>query len=99
MHKIDIRLDQAIFDLLIKQADDAGVPLSLYCRDLLIQAVDDEQRQAGASCDDMLGTSIQILSILATYVGTEIPEVLEQGLKEARTILMERGLLADGDPK
>lgn len=99
MPKVDIHLNQPLYHQLVKQAEGASVPFSSYCRDLLAQAADAEQRQVYSSYEEMFETSIQILSILATYVGTEIPSMLERGLKEAKEILIERGLRNDGESK
>ena len=64
---------------------------------LLEQAVDERKRYVFSSQDEILATSIQILSIVATSVGQQSPSALEQGMAQARLILAERGLLGGED--
>lgn len=99
MPKVNIRLDEALYDRLRRRAYGADLAFSAFCRKVLEQAADPNDRYIYSSKDEILATSIQILSILATSVGAESPRVLEQGLQEARTLLSERGLLAEGARK
>nr|WP_210428661.1 CopG family transcriptional regulator [Novosphingobium sp. SG707] len=77
----------------MRRARGANLSLSGLVRQLLEQAVDERRRYVFTSQDEILATSIQILSILATSVGQQSPKALEQGMAQARTILAERGLL------
>lgn len=93
MVKINFRLDEALHERLHRRALGAGLSLSAYIRKVLEQAVDERGRYVFSSQDEILATSIQILSILATSVSQQSPKALEQGMAEARVILAERGLL------
>lgn len=95
MPKFNIRIDDELYELIHRRAHGAGIPLSTFCRRILTEAADPRGRYVYSSQDEILATSIQILAILATWVGTNAPAVLEQGLKEARAILAERRLLAE----
>ncbi|WCT80075.1 CopG family transcriptional regulator [Novosphingobium humi] len=97
MPKINFRLDGPLHAALMRRARGANLSLSGLVRQLLEQAVDERRRYVFTSQDEILATSIQILSILATSVGQQSPKGLEQGMAQARTILAERGLLGGED--
>lgn len=93
MPKLNFRLDESLHAALLRRALGANLSLSGFIRQLLEQAVDERKRYVFSSQDEILATSIQILSIVATSVGQQSPEALEQGMAQARMILAERGLL------
>ncbi|ALR20214.1 hypothetical protein [Sphingobium baderi] len=97
MPKLNFRLDEALHLALIRRARGANLPLSVFIRQVLEQAVDQRKRYVFSSQDEILATSIQILSIVATSVGQQSPAALEQGMTQARAILAERGLLGGED--
>ncbi|HAF42720.1 MAG TPA: CopG family transcriptional regulator [Sphingobium sp.] len=97
MPKLNFRLDEALHTAVARRARGANLPLSVFIRQVLEQAVDERKRYVFSSQDEILATSIQILSILATSVGQQSPKALEQGMAQARSILLERGLLGEGD--
>ncbi|EQB14978.1 hypothetical protein [Sphingobium lactosutens] len=97
MPKLNFRLDEALHTALMRRARGANLPLSVFIRQVLEQAVDERKRYVFSSQDEILATAIQILSILATSVGQQSPKALEQGMTQARSILLERGLLGEGD--
>lgn len=93
MPKLNFRLDESLHAALMRRALGANLSLSGFVRQLLEQAVDERKRYVFSSQDEILATSIQILSIVATSVGQQSPKALEQGMAQARMILAERGLL------
>ncbi|HWU01760.1 MAG TPA: CopG family transcriptional regulator [Novosphingobium sp.] len=95
MPKLNIRLDDALYEQLSRRAYGARLPFSVFCRQVLAQAADPRSSYIYSSQDEILATTIQILSILATHIGRQYPTSLEKGLEEARAILAERGLLAE----
>ncbi|WP_068092343.1 CopG family transcriptional regulator [Novosphingobium rosa] len=95
MPKLNIRLDDALYEQLSKRAYGANLTFSAFCRSILAQANDPQGRYVFTAQDEILATNIQILSILATFVGRQSTVALEKGLEEARAILAERGLLAE----
>ena len=95
MVPINFRVEDALHARLLKRAQGADLSLSAFLRSLLAQAVDPQARYIYSSQDEILATSIQILSILATSVGERSPKTLEMGMAEARMILRERGLLGE----
>lgn len=94
MSRLTIRLDDALRGRLDRRARGANVAVATFCRNILAQATDRNSRYIYSSQDEILATTIQILSILATSVGQQSPKALKKGLEEARAILAERGLLA-----
>jgi hypothetical protein len=95
MFRVTLRLDDALHDRLARRAHGANIPLAVFCRNVLMQAADPSRRYIYSSNDEILATTIQTLSIVATAVGQQSPKALEKALEEARAILTERGLLAD----
>ena len=93
MIKLNIRVDASLHERLSRRAHGANLSLSAFIRSVLEQAADPNRRYVFSSQDEILATSIQILTILATTVGRRSPEALEQGMAEARELLRERGLL------
>ena len=93
MNKLNIRVDAVLHDRLNRRAHGANLSLSAFVRSVLEQAADPSRGYVFSSQDEILATSIQILTILATSVGRRSPETLEQGMTEARELLRERGLL------
>jgi len=91
--KINIRVDAAVHERLGRRAHGANLSLSAFLRSVLEQAADPNRRYVFSSQDEILATSIQILTILATSIGRRSPETLEQGMIQARELLRERGLL------
>ncbi|MDE1916741.1 MAG: CopG family transcriptional regulator [Sphingomonadales bacterium] len=94
MSRLTIRLDDALDTRLRRRARGANLSLAVFCRNILAQATDRNSRYIYSSQDEILATTIQTLSIVATSVGQQSPKALEKGLEEARAILAERGLLA-----
>ena len=97
MPKLNFRLDEPLHAALMRRALGANLSLSGFIRKVLEQAVDERKSYVFSSQDEILATSIQILSIVATSVGQQSPKALEQGMAQARIILAERGLLGGED--
>lgn len=93
MARITIRLDDALFRRIDGLARDAGHPTAAYCRDILERFEGTDPSGYHARFDELHATCIQTLAIVAASVGKRTPEVLEQGLDDARRLLRERGLL------
>lgn len=93
MIRITVRIDAGLHDRLQKRAVGADLPFSTFIRSVLEQAADPAGRYIYSSHDELLATCIQILSILATSVGSRAPETLAKGMAEAKTLLRQRGLL------
>ncbi len=93
MARITIRIDDALYRRLDNHARDAGTPTAAYCRDILDRYEGTDPTGYHARFDELHATTIQTLAILAASVGKRAPEILEQGLTDARRLLRERGLL------
>ncbi len=93
MHRISVRVDDTLFRQLQRRACGANLTLSEFVRQVLGEAADPDGRYIYSSQDEVLATSIQILTLLATSIGARAPELLERGMLDARAILGERGLL------
>lgn len=93
MARITIRVDDALFKRLDARARDAGTPTATYCRNILERFEGTDPSGYHARFDELHATGIQTLAILATSVGRRSPDMLEQGLADARRLLRERGLL------
>lgn len=93
MARITFRLDDDLHERLVDQARRANVTPSTYLRDLFERYEGGDPSGYHARFDELHATVIQTLAILAASVGKRTPEVLEQGLADARRLLRERGLL------
>lgn len=93
MDRVNVRVAPDLYDRLHRRAAGAELSFSKFVRTVLEQAADPGGRYVYSSQDEILATCIQILSILATSVGSRTPETLAQGMAEARTLLRQRGLL------
>jgi len=91
--RITIRVDDALFRRIDGRARDAGTPTAAYCRDILERFEGTDPSGYHARFDELHATGIQTLAILAASVGKRAPDILEQGLADARRLLRERGLL------
>jgi len=93
MARITLRLDDALYDRLLDQARRTGTTPSAYFRDVLYRYEGQDPAGYHARLDELHATAIQTLAILATSVGHRAPELLAQGMADARRLLQERGLL------
>jgi RHH-type transcriptional regulator, rel operon repressor / antitoxin RelB len=93
--RITIRLDDALFDRLIDRARATGTTPSAYLRDVLIRFEGTDPSGHLARFDELQGTALQTLALLATWMALSAPKALEQGMADARAMLLERGLLVE----
>jgi hypothetical protein len=93
MARITLRLDDALHDRLLDRARTGGTTPSAYVRDLLERDRGADPSGYHARFDELHATVIQTLAILATSISQRAPDILEDGLAEARRLLRERGLL------
>jgi RHH-type rel operon transcriptional repressor/antitoxin RelB len=93
MHRVSVRVDDTLYERLSRRAVGADLSFSDFIRSILSQAADPRGRYIYSSQDELLGISIQILTLLATSIGAGSSEILERGMTDARAILRERGLL------
>ena len=93
MARITIRLSDELYDRLLDQAHAAGATPSAYFRDILARFQGADPGGYHDRLDEIHATGIQTLAILAKSVGKRTPEILEEGLGDARQLLRARGLL------
>ncbi|WP_447725502.1 hypothetical protein [Sphingomonas koreensis] len=93
MARITIRLDDALHDRIVDQARSRGTTPSGFIRDILDRFEGSDPGGYHDRLDEIHATGIQTLAILAKSIGRRTPEVLEEGIGEARRLLKERGLL------
>jgi RHH-type rel operon transcriptional repressor/antitoxin RelB len=93
MARITVRIDDDLYDRLLDQARVGGVTPSAFIRDILGRFQGADPGGYHDRLDEIHATGIQTLAILAKSVGKRAPEVLEEGLADARRLLRERGLL------
>lgn len=93
MARITLRLDDDQHERLVAQAHANGTTPSAHFRDILDRYEGSDPSGHHARFDELHATVIQILAIVAKSIGKRTPEVLEEGLGDARRLLRERGLL------
>lgn len=93
MARITIRLGDDHYDRLLEQARVRGIAPSAHIRDILLRYEGADPGGYHDRLDEIHATGIQTLAIVAKSVGSRTPDILEEGLSEARRLLRERGLL------
>ena len=93
MARISFRLDDVLYDRVLDQARSKGTTPSAVIRDILERYEGSDPGGYHDRLDEIHATGIQTLAILAKSIGKRTPEVLEEGLTDARRLLRERGLL------
>jgi RHH-type rel operon transcriptional repressor/antitoxin RelB len=93
MARITFRLDDDLYDRLLDQARANGTTPSGFIRDLLGRYEGSDPGGYHDRLDEIHATGIQTLAILAKSVGKRSPDILEEGLSDARRLLRDRGLL------
>ena len=93
MARITFRLDDALYDRLVDQAHSLGTTPSGHIRDILLRFEGADPGGYHDRLDEIHATGIQTLAVLAASVGKRTPDVLAQGLSDAKRLLRERGLL------
>lgn len=95
MPRLTIRLDDALFDRLLDRSRATGTTPSAYLRDALVRFEGIDPSGHHVRFDEIQGTALQTLALLATWMALSAPKALEQGMTDARAMLLERGLLAE----
>lgn len=93
MNRVSVRVDDGLYSALSQRAASANLPFSEFVRSVLKQGVDPSGAYVFSSQDEILATCIQILSIVANLTSAQSPKALQNGMDQARTLLIERGLL------
>ncbi|MBO9582065.1 MAG: hypothetical protein J7498_14330 [Sphingobium sp.] len=93
MARITIRLDDDHYERLLDDARVRGMAPSTHIREILQRYEGTDPGGYHDRLDEIHATGIQTLAIVAKSIGSRTPEVLEEGLAEARRLLRERGLL------
>ena len=93
MARITVRVDDDLYDLFVAQARAADISLSEFTRDILRRFQGADPGGYHDRLDEIHATGIQTLAILAKSIGKRSPDILEEGLADARRLLRERGLL------
>ncbi len=96
MPRLTIRLDDVLFDRLLDRSRATGTTPSAYMRDVLGRFEGTDPLGHHARFDELQGTALQTLALLATWMAVSAPKALEQGMADARTMLLERGLIDEG---
>jgi hypothetical protein len=89
---ISARIDDDLRDRLNRRARRAGVSLTELLRPAIEDVAYGRNGYVFSSQDEILSVALQTLSILAAFVRSQSPEVLERGLADARAMLDARGL-------
>tara|TARA_R110000868_G_scaffold89729_3_gene249625 strand:+ start:7529 stop:7882 length:354 start_codon:yes stop_codon:yes gene_type:complete len=99
MARITIRIDDDLYDALLRRAAIAGVPCATMVRPLLTQLAypgqaSDRLRTPG---EEGLAISLRILELLHADMEVRAPDVLRDGIARSKAILRDRQLLDEPD--
>lgn len=95
MPRLTIRLDDELYHRLIDRSRTTGTTPSAYVRDVLVRFEGTDPLGYHGRLNDIDGTTVQILAMLCTWMAEAAPKALQNGMTEARAMLLERGLLAE----
>jgi predicted transcriptional regulator len=94
MASLSLRIDDDLHARLSRRARNAGITVTELLLPALEQAADPRRGYVYTTQDEILSGVIQTMAIVAASVRKRSPELLEQGMADARQMLAERGLLA-----
>ena len=94
MARVTIRIDDALYERLQRRARKVGVSVAEPHPPAIDQTADPRGGYVYTTQDEILSCVLQTLSILAASVRRRSPETLEQGMADARALLLEKGLLS-----
>ncbi|MBV1686470.1 ribbon-helix-helix domain-containing protein [Novosphingobium sp. G106] len=92
MPRLTIRLDDELYDRLIDRSRTTGTTPSAYLRDLLVRFEGTDPLGYHARFDDIYATTLQTMAMLGTWMAQVAPKAFEDGITEARALLVEHGL-------
>lgn len=93
MARVTIRFKDALYERLVVGARDAQTSVADYVRDILDRYEGTDARGYHGRFDELHATNIQVFAILAAYVSARHPDLLARGVADARTLLLDRGLI------
>lgn len=93
MAHLSIRIDDELHGRLARRARVVGVTITELIRPLLEQAADPRSGYVYTTQDEILSGVLQTLAIVSTSIRKRSPGLLEEGLADARQMLLDRGLL------
>lgn len=93
MAHLSIRIDDELHGRLSRRARVVGVTITELIRPLLEQAADPRSGYVYTTQDEILSGVLQTLAIVSTSIRKRSPGLLEEGLADARQMLLDRGLL------
>jgi hypothetical protein len=91
--RITTRFEESLHERLIERSAALRMRPSTYVRDLVARDLGLDPGGYHARFDELHATAIQTLAILAASVGKSAPDMLEQGMADAKDLLRDRGLL------
>jgi len=95
--RVTIRIDDVLYDRLRRRARSVGVSVAELLRPAIDQAADPRSGYVYTTQDEILSCVLQTLSIVAASVRSRSPQTLEQGMADAKALLIEKGLLGPGE--
>lgn len=101
MARITIRIDDDLYDALLRRAAIARIPCATMVRPLLMQLAYPGQasERLRTPGEQGLAISLQILELLHTDMEARAPEALKDGIARSRAILRDRQLLDEPDDR
>ncbi|WP_298673181.1 ribbon-helix-helix protein, CopG family [uncultured Sphingomonas sp.] len=93
MARVTIRIDDALHDRLQRRARSLHLTVAELLRPAIDQAADPRSGYVYTTQDEILSGVLQTLAIVAASIRRRSPEALEEGMADARQMLLDRGLL------
>ncbi|ATI79831.1 hypothetical protein [Sphingobium yanoikuyae] len=93
MTRVTIRFDDTLYRRIASGASESGTSTAAYIRDILDRYEGTDAAGYHARFDELQAATIQIFAIMVATVGAQTPDLLAKGMREARILLFDRGLL------
>ncbi|MCG2841284.1 CopG family transcriptional regulator [Sandaracinobacter sp. RS1-74] len=93
MARVTVRIDDARHELLKRRARSVGITVAELLRPAIEQAADPRSGYVFTTQDEILSGVLQTLAIVAASIRRRSPDALEEGMADARQMLLDRGLL------
>ena len=93
MPRVTIRFEDALYGRIAGSAEAAGTSLAEYIRDVLDRFEGLDAAGYHNRFDELHATNIQVFAVLTAALKAVRPDLLQQGMEDARRLMIERALL------
>lgn len=93
MARVTIRFEDALYERIVFGAQSSGTNVAAYIRGIVDRFDGLDPGGYHDRFDEIHATLIQTFAVIAASVSARNPDLLARGMRDARILLQERGLL------